>query len=524
MLILTFVISVLITVVTSYITYNSFTDYVENENRQSAIYYASELIVQNDLVLNDEILKNESKRVTVINKSGKVIYDNSVEIKTLDNHSNRPEIIQAKKERFGESRRFSNTLSKETYYYAIEVNNGYVIRSSITTDTVISIYAQKYFIYFITIVIVFIICNIFAYMLSKRIAKSIDEYEEVSPYLSKIESQKIEIAHKDSEMESKLRTMKLITDNMVEGLAIIDNDNNLISINKKLRNILEINDNVEHKNILEIFRNYDLYEILLNNLDSQRTVKIDNMYYNVVTNKIIVDSVFIGKIILFIDTTKKEKANIIRKEFSANVSHELKTPLSSILGYSELLENELVDISKQKDFLAKIKTEALNMDDLINDILFLSNLDELDKELEMKEESVSEIINVIIERLRPLISDKNLVVNLDVKCSVLTVNYRLMYEAIYNLVENAIKYNYENGYINIVVNESELIIENSGETIAMDQQDRIFERFYRIEKSRNRSMGGYGLGLAIVKHAILLQGGSINVKSSNNVTVFTVRI
>lgn len=524
MMVLTTLILLLTLFLTSFIAYTNFTSYIQNQNEITTNYYANTLKISNDNILNSDILLNEDKRITVINRDGDVIYDNKVELSKLKNHKDRPEVIGAFKTGTGKSKRFSSTLAKQTIYYA-QLSNNYVIRTSVTTDTILTYFTDKYVLLFVLLFGVIVICNIFANKLSKRIVNQISDYEEISPYVTTINKQQKKMENQSLEMESNLKTLKVITDNMIEGLLVIDEENHIASMNKSIENIFKVNkENYIGKNIIELFRNYDFYSSVSGNDNDSLNVNIGNKYYNIVLNTVIFEEVFIGKVILFIDITKQEKVSKIRREFSANVSHELKTPLSSILGYSELIESGLADLEKQKEFISKIKIEAINMNELIDDIIFISNLDEKES-IELKLENIEEIVKKIIERFSSNIEKLNLKININIQTTEFNVNYRLFYEIMYNLIDNAIKYNEINGEIKIeVTDQLKIAVSNTGEVISQIDIERIFERFYRIEKSRNKESGGSGLGLAIVKHSVLAHNGEIKVTSNNGYTTFEIII
>lgn len=524
MIILTGVISLTIISTISYVTYNNFTSYVKEENKATVAYYVNHLVINDDVISNVDILSDTSNRITVINNDGDVIYDNYVDVETMDNHKNRPEVKNASTSNYGESKRYSDTISKVTHYSALRNSDGYTIRVAVTTSTILSMFLDEMLLFIILIILIIAFCNILAYILSNRIVKSLSNYEEVNPLITTIDKKNAEIETQTYEIESNLKTMKAITDNMVEGLLIIDSNNTIISLNKKIRKIFNISkSDYLNKNVSEFLKDFNFTD----NISSDSSIKIElnNTYYNVVTNNVTVDGTYIGKVILFIDITKEEKVLKIRREFSSNVSHELKTPLAAILGYSELIENNLIAKDKQEEFISKIKVEAANMSELIDDILLISNLDEKQGELIFKEENITEIINSVISRLKYKFEEKNLEVVLDLNTTNYKVNYRLFYEIVYNLIDNAIKYNYNNGIVKISTSENlTLRVSNSGIKIEEADQKRIFERFYRIEKSRNRSTGGTGLGLAIVKHAVLTHNGEISVSSNENETEFIVKL
>ncbi len=512
------IVSVAIVTIHSYMAYSIFLSHIRNQTKQTTEFYAQKLVIKDNIIINEHVLDGEQNRITIINRDGDVIYDNKV-VNTSNNHNYRQEVIEARESSYGDSRRYSTTVSKETFFYAIENRDGYVIRTAISSSTLFAVLLSRAGLSLGVISAILALCYVFTLIISRHITNSITKYEEIAPLLNTIKKQSVEL-------ESNLHTLQAITDNMVEGLMIVDSNNQVLTLNKSITRILKVNkDNYINKHVLELFNTLNISKRFSDEIKTSNKIEINNSYYNVLTNKVIVDDNYIGKIILFIDITKEEKVSKIRREFSSNVSHELKTPLASILGYSELIENGLVDEEKKSDFIAKIRFEASSMNNLIDDILLISSLDEKSTTFEMKEENISEMIDDILSRLNHKIASKNILVVLDVKTRFHYVNYRLIYEAIYNLIDNAINYNIENGTIKISTKDSITIkVSNTGVEIPKHEQQRIFERFYRVDKSRNKRTGGYGLGLAIVKHSVLAHNGSINIKSKNGYTTFELII
>ncbi len=513
------VVAIAIVTYHTYVSYNLYINHIKNHTMDRSDYYSNALIIENDEIINKEILTGEKSRVTVLKENGDVIFDNKLSVEDLDNQLDRPEIKLAIENSFGESKRFSKEVQSETYYYAAVTDDNYIIRTSITSDTILVAFFDSFWISFLVILALFIFCYIFARYVSKRIVTSLTMYEEIRPLINKIKDQ-------SSLIEGNLLTMKTITDNMVEGLLIIDSNNKIISLNKRITKIFKIRrSDYINRSLRDLFEKSQVFKNISDAEKGNSRVEIDNRYYKLVVDKVILDGKYIGKIVIFIDITKEEKVSKIRRDFTSNVSHELKTPLSIILGYTELIENDLVDENRKSEFISKIKVEASSMTSLIDDILTISNLEEINHSIEIKRENISEIISEIIARLNYKIKEKNLTVELKLMTTFHNVNYRLIYEALFNLIDNAIKYNKEGGHIIIITeNDLDITISNTGYKISKEHQARIFERFYRIDKSRSKNTRGFGLGLSIVKHAVLAHNGTVSVTSNNNFTTFLVSI
>ncbi len=514
MVINTILFTLIFTVIISSLFYINLSNDIKSDLEYSANFYAQ--ILEED----SEIVKRDDERITVIESDGTVIYDSDVDINTMGNHSNRPEIIDAFDKGFGESKRYSDTISEETYYYATRVDQDTVVRVSITTSTIFSIFINNIEFLIIALIVMLIVTFTLSFYLSKRIVLPINIendqfYKELSPYVDAINKQKRKVKKQVKELHSREITMQTIMDNMEEGLIVLDKYDNVISVNQGIKSIFNVGENTEIDD-LSIVRNEKIIEMINSNDNYTFNVEIKSVLYQVVISSVMNEDKYIGKIVLFIDITELELNEKLRKEFSANVSHELKTPLATILGFTELIENNLVDANKQQEFILKIKRETKRLITLVEEILLISHLDEsVVKKFE--QENIKSVIESVITTLEPIIVEKNIVVELESPIIQHQVNYRLFYELIYNLIQNAVDYNHEDGTIKIIVNKNnnKLIIEviDNGIGIASSEQERIFERFYRVEKSRSKKTGGTGLGLSIVKHAVKYHGGVIEVES-----------
>ncbi len=547
MILITFTVSIILTLLLSFIFYSvlskQYTDYV----RSKATDFAFILNTQGE---NTDFLNKlkVDERVTLIDTEGNVIFDNYADTSTLENHGERPEVVSANDSGSGEAKRYSKTVSEETYYYAIKLESGDVLRVSITTNTIIDIFRENIEIILFAVLIILILGNFVALSLTKKIVdpfskidfEKTDEvfYEELTPYINKIKEQKDELTKQINNTKYQNDTITTITNNMQEGIILVDDRSAILTYNPSVEKILGASDeDYTGRNILSLFRNSELVDAL-KHLEEEKVHRFnfekDKNLYLVSVSPVYRNTKIKGTVILFLDITKKAQLEKFRREFSANVSHELKTPLMSIMGYSELLESGLVKEEDRDRFIGKIKGEASNMTSLIEDILLISELDEgvsngKDNAGTFKEENIREIVDVEIEKLREFTLSRNIKINTNFEEVSYMVNKRLFSEIVHNLVYNAIAYNVDKGeiFVDLKKDNNNLVftVRDTGVGIEKEQQDRIFERFYRVEKSRNKRIGGTGLGLSIVKNATMYHGGVVTVESELGVgTTFRVVI
>ena len=470
-------------------------------------------------------------RLTIVSADGVVLYDNEQDAGTLLNHSDREEIKEAVESGVGESRRFSDTLGQETYYYAIKLSDGSILRLAKTMNSIFGLFRGS--IPMVTNVVMFAVFAgyFFAGNLTKRIVGPINKvdlskevvspYDELVPFVRTITQQKDHIDKQVEELKNRTTTIEVIMNSMSEGIIIIDPKGIVLSVNKSAASFFDIRA-VVGKNILELFRNIELMENVRSALDGIRSEmnveqgeSVYRAYFSPVQNS--------GAIILFLDITERVNAERLRREFSANVSHELKTPLTSIYGHAEMLSSGMVKVGDEQAFYKKIKDETARMITLIDDIILISRLDETG-EADYEQFELIELEDIATEALATLqqkANDKGILVNLTGENIQMKANRSQIYELFLNLIDNSIKYSNPEGKINIGLNRLqsgriEILVSDTGIGIPEDVQDRVFERFYRVDKSRSKSTGGTGLGLAIVKHIVLAHRGKIHLESVEN--------
>ncbi len=518
---------ILTTILLSLNFYATIKNEIKNEMENKAFIIEKNLDKDNSIDYLEKLeLYKQNTRITLISKDGKVLYDNIK--KSSENHINREEILEAKKNGQAFYTRNSKTIGEKIIYFALQLQNGDYLRISKTTNSIFKIFMNIIPFTVLTIILVIFLIGVIAKKIAINITKPLNNYDfsnnnlkiydEIKPFIQKIKNQKEEIEVANKEIVEKNKTLKLLTDSLIEGLILLDNKNNILLLNKSSKKILNLNidQNYTHKNIISLLRSEELF-YLISNLKNKKisniNLKIENKIYN-----IYISNIEEARLLLFVDMTDKINLENRRKEFSANVSHELKTPLTSILGYSELLENNMIQEADKKNTYKKIRKESQNLISLINDIIKLSRLDEnfeTDKSSEFEKIDINSTINQIIENLSFKIKNKNIDLSFDKNKNTIEIfaNRIMIYEMLFNIIDNAISYNKENGEINISIYKNKISIKDTGIGIEKHELDRVFERFYRVDKSRSKINGGTGLGLSIVKHIVEYHNYKIEIKS-----------
>lgn len=475
-------------------------------------------------------LKEQDNRITWIAQDGMVLYDNQADIAIMENHSNREEFQEAVEEGYGSSSRHSITLTENTIYEAKLLADGTVLRISMNQKSIFALLMGLINPFVIILIAAIIIAQFIARRLAKQIIEPLEEidlehplreesYEELAPFLKRIHYQKKQIRWQLEELNQKKLEFEQVVSQMKEGLVLLDAKNQIISINPAAMELFQTTLECIGNDFLSVERKQKLTQAIEKAREEGRTqVKIEknSRQYLFDITSIRTQEEIVGAVILALDITEQSNAEKMRREFSANVSHELKTPLQSIIGSAELLQNNLVQEKDVPRFIGHIHTEASRLVVLIEDIIRLS---ELDEEQKMQEEEISlhQIAAEVLESLQAEAGKHKIKLKLSGKEGKVTGVYRLVYEVIYNLCENAIKYNVEDGNVLVTIEEREkeagVIIEDTGIGIPLEHQSRVFERFYRVDKSHSKKTGGTGLGLSIVKHAVNYHNGKIELTS-----------
>ena len=479
-------------------------------------------------------------RLTWIAADGSVLYDTRTDAESLENHASRAEVSQALTTGTGESTRYSSTLMEKTMYYAQRLDDGTVLRISISRATVGMIAVGMIQPLLIVLIVALILSGLLARRLSRRIVDPLnsldlehpldnDAYEELSPLLKRIHRQHVEIQTQLRELREKTDEFTQITGSMREGLVLLDEHGSILSINAAAQTLFGADAQCVGRDFLTIERSHEIsaaIQAAVTDGHSEVRAERAGRVYQFDISRITSDGKLLGTVILAFDITEQEFAERNRREFTANVSHELKTPLQGIIGSAELIENGMVRPDDLPRFVGHIHAEAARLVTLIDDIIRLSQLDEGDA---MSTEPVDllAVSQEAAENLHDAAAARDVTVSVTGQPSVIPGVRRLLYEVVYNLCDNAIKYNRGGGRVDVTVaadaGGSSITVADTGIGIAQEHQSRVFERFYRVDKSHSKASGGTGLGLSIVKHAVQYHHGHIELESTPG-TGTTIRV
>lgn len=474
----------------------------------------------------------DSERVTLVAPDGRVLTDTETAAEAMENHSDREEIRQAFENGTGTSVRYSDTLTEKTVYYAVLLEDGNVLRVSTTQYTVWAVLLGLVQ----PICLVAIVAVVLSLVLSVKVSESIikpinaldlddpesnDTYEELAPLLKKISVQKRTINSQLKEAGRKQEEFRLITENMREGFLVIDSDANLLTYNSAAMKLLGITEPVIGS-ALSLNRTKGFREVIENTLKSghsESEMSFDGKIYSLIANAVFNADKIIGAVIVILDVTESAKREQLRREFTSNVSHELKTPLTSISGFAEIMKSGGTSEETVTDFSASIYDEAQRLISLVSDIIKISELDEGNAQFEKEMVDLYELSEEIAARLKSEADRKNVEISVLGESAEIFGVRKILDEMIYNLCDNSIKYNRENGLADIIVtsdsNKVQLNVRDTGIGIPKAHHDRIFERFYRVDKSHSKAIGGTGLGLSIVKHGAAYHNAEITLESED---------
>lgn len=527
-----FLTSILVLLMSFFMAFAVLFDYFETqiftelENEAEYISYS----VMNEGVSYIDNFNGDDKRITLVDADGNVLADTSANAEELENHRERSEIKDANAKGVGKSSRYSDTLMTKTLYYAKKLDDGTILRVSTTRNSVIVILLGLLYPTIIIIVLALILSAILSNRVSKKIIKPINEidlenpsenivYEEITPLLKKISAQNKTIDRQLKEAKQRQEEFKLITENMSEGLLVIDKNANVLSYNDAALRLLEITD-ATNGSVLAFNRSKGFRESVEAALTGKRCeneISIDDNTYSVIANPVSVNEKIIGAVIVILDITENVKREQLRREFTSNVSHELKTPLTSISGFAEMMMHGGTPENTVVDFSATIYNAAQRLIALVNDIMKISELDEGAVLPKREKVDIYGLSKEIIKRLTPVAEKRNITLNLIGDSTYILGSEKILDEMIFNLCDNAIKYNKENGVVDVIVNTTSdkvsITVRDTGIGIAQAEQSRVFERFYRVDKSRSNQVGGTGLGLAIVKHGAIYHNAQITLES-----------
>lgn len=489
-------------------------------------------------------LSSSRIRVTLLDGNGNVLLesDDGVDVTKMGNHSNRPEFINAMKNGYGDDSRKSETLGNVTYYYAVKTSNGNVLRLSETMENGYSIFMYLVPILFAVIIIVFILCCVLSKRSTKKIIAPIEnlesnvdgnQYEELSSISRTISSQQKQINKQVSRLQLEKDRIDTLIQNMSEGFIMLDMDKNMLMCNHSASKYLGTDsEGTVGESLISFSRNEVLCECVDKAFSGERSSNegnINGRVLQIIASPVYSNSEQKGVICLIIDISAKRKAEKMRREFTANVTHELKTPLTSISGYAEIIESGIVAPEDIERFAGKIHKESGRLLSLIGDIIELSELDENTRPVNYDKVDLSGLSREVAEDLHTNANKHEVVIKVNAEDKILiNGNRNQLYELVYNLCDNAIRYNRKGGNVTVTVKKEDenavLSVADTGIGIPLKHQKRVFERFYRVDKSRSKETGGTGLGLAIVKHIAERHDGTITLKSNENGTVFTFKV
>lgn len=481
-----------------------------------------------------EYLKNVESgeyRLTLIDTDGTVLYDTGADAASMENHSDRREFQEAFLSGYGESHRYSRTLTEQTYYFAKKLSDDRVLRISTSQVTIVSLLLGM----LQPLLVIAFLAILLSVFLAKRASRNLvkplnnldlndplsnDVYEELSPLLRHMAQQNKQIALQMDELSRSQNEFNAITSNMSEGLIVLNKDGVVVSLNTAARKIFEAEEDSIGKDFLTIDRTPEISRAIKETLSGKKQeleYEKNGRNYDLCINQIVEKDKVIGVLLLAIDNTEKIQAEQNRREFTANVSHELKTPLQSIIGSADLIESGLVKPEDMPRFIGHIKTDTARLVSLVSDIIRLSQLDE-NTEMNWENVDALSVAKEALEMVGPIAESRNISLTIKGEPAPLTSVHKLLYDIIYNLCDNAVKYNKEGGFVKVNVKTAgdkvQVAVSDNSGGIAPADQSRVFEHFYRVDKSHSRESGGTGLGLSIVKHAVAYLKGSISLEST----------
>ena len=511
------------------ILYSNFDGQMRKELSKEAAYLTYGVEQQGVDYLKN--IKDKSARITYIDQDGTVLFDNEADVSEMKNHSDRTEFQKAEKYGAGESSRYSDTLSEKTIYYALRLKDGTVLRVSGTQDSVLALVENLIFPLCGLLCLMLILSGIMASAISKRIVKPINEldlespeenriYEELSPLLSKIHRQNREIQNQLELAKQQQEEFALITENMQEGLIVIDKYTMILSANSSAWNLFHMDRGCQGESVYCLDREEEFRHAIEQVLSGEHTelvLKLNGSDIQLIANPVIRDKKTEGAVVLLVNVTEKLERESLRREFSANVSHELKTPLTSISGFAEIMQSGLVKCEDIPQFAGRIYKEAQRLLQLVEDVIQISQLDEEKTSYTWEPVDVYQVCKNAFESLKEKAKRLNVHLYICGEYMKMEAVRTLLEEAVYNVCDNAIKYNRNEGSVSVFLTQTaqeiQIVVKDTGVGIPKEDQDRVFERFYRVDKSHSKEIGGTGLGLSIVKHAVGALKGSVMLRS-----------
>ena len=511
------------------ILYRYFGKQLDGELEKEASYLAYG--VEQSGVNYLEHLKQKDARMTYIDASGNVLYDSQADISSMENHSDRKEFEEAVQKGHGYAERMSSTLSEKTVYYAQKLTDGTVLRVAAVHSSILALMLQLLPSVIGVAIVMLILAGIAAARISAKIVKPINTldldhpednqiYEEVGPLLSRIHKQNYQIQMQLETARRNQEEFQIITENMQEGLLVIDAYTMILSGNSSVWRMFQLREPKTGDSVYSLDRNEDFRKVVEDVLKGQHgsaMLQLDGEYVQLIANPVSRDDRVVGAVLLLVNETEKVERENLRREFSANVSHELKTPLTSISGFAEIIQDGMVQGEDVQKFAGRIYREAQRLIQLVEDTIKISQLDEGENPYEWEKVDAYVVVKNVCGNLKEIAAKKNVHLFIDGEKLIFCTVRPILEEVIYNLCDNGIKYNREDGTVSIHLQELkdsvEIRVKDNGIGIPREDCSRVFERFYRVDKSHSKAIGGTGLGLSIVKHGVTFLGGTLKMLS-----------
>ncbi len=516
------------------VMYNYLGDKVDDEMRDEAKLVETAIELNGIEYLEKIDGEDTQSRITLIADNGEVLFDSDANSDIMSNHLEREEVKEALEDGEGYAVRHSSTLSEDTRYYAVKMDDGNILRLSSSHYSQIALVADTFWIILIIVVVLVALGAVISARITRGIIKPINDidldspdieknYVEILPLLHRIHQQNNRIHNQMENLKKQQNEFKIITENMAEGLIIIDKDMDILTYNSSAIRMLEADAAAKSETVLRLNRSEAFRKAVteaLNGKHCRTALNLKESICEIIANPVYDNGKITGAILIILDVTEKEKGEALRREFTSNVSHELKTPLTSIYGVSDMLSSGLVKPEDVKNFAKTIKEESSRLISLIEDIIKLSQLDEETVPDEKEEIDVLAAAEEVARRLKTKADEEQVTISVSgSSVCIMGVGY-ILDEIIYNLCDNAIKYNKKGGTVEVSVNQQGedclLSVKDTGIGIPKSDLKRVFERFYRVDKSHSKATGGTGLGLSIVKHAVSYLDGELEIDSIEN--------
>ena len=512
------------------ILYRYFGKQISTELEKEASYVAQGVELSGVEYL--EKLKGKNSRITLIDKDGSVLYDNQAEASSMENHEDREEVEEAAATGKGEAVRMSETLSEKTIYYALRLEDGKILRVSSTQYSVLALVYQLIVPVLWILLLMIVLSGVFAFRLSKKVVEPVNNldlehpeeneiYEEVAPLLSRMYKQNKEIKNQIDTARRQQEEFSIITENMQEGLVVIDRYTMILSGNSSVWKLFHVSEPKSGESVYVLNRSEEFQSIIDKALDgkhNEAVLKVDGSDIHVIANPVMRENQVEGAVLLLVNVTEKLEREKLRREFSANVSHELKTPLTSISGFAEIIQDGYVKEEDIRAFAGRIYKEAQRLITLVEDVIRISQLDEGEVPYEWTETDLYQTVKNVFGTLSEAAKKQDVHLYIEGERIKLHTVPNILEEVLFNLCDNAIKYNKQGGSVCIRLEENGdnvcISVQDNGVGIPKEDQSRVFERFYRVDKSHSKEIGGTGLGLSIVKHGVSFLGGEVELESA----------